>query len=50
MRLRDRCKIKAAAEIKTIEDGPVVITEGATRIGENTAVQMMKDWNKQLWH
>ena len=46
----DRCKIKAAADIKTIEDGLAVIEAGATRIGENTAVQMMKDWDKQLWH
>ncbi len=45
----NRCGIKAAADVKTIEDALAVISEGATRIGENTAVQIMKDWDKQLW-
>jgi len=46
----NRCGIKAAADIKTVEDALAVIAEGATRIGENTAVQILKDWDKQLWH
>jgi len=45
----NRCKIKAAADIKTIETALAVISEGATRIGENTAVQLMAEWDKQLW-
>ncbi len=45
----NKCGIKAAADIKTIEDALAVIEAGATRIGENTAVQIMRDWDKQLW-
>jgi len=45
----DRCKIKAASDVKTIEQALAVISEGATRIGENTAVQMLDEWDKQLW-
>jgi len=46
----DRCKIKAAADIRNIEDALAVIEAGATRIGENSAVEMMRDWDKQLWY
>jgi deoxyribose-phosphate aldolase len=42
-------KIKAASDVKTIEQALAVISEGATRIGENTAVQMLDEWDKQLW-
>jgi deoxyribose-phosphate aldolase len=47
--VRDRCKIKAAAHVKTIEDALAVISEGATRIGENSAVALLQDFDKQLW-
>jgi len=46
----DRVKIKAAAQITSIEQGLAVIEEGASRIGENTAVAMLNDWDKQLWN
>ena len=36
----DRCKIKAAADIRNIEDALAVIEAGATRIGENSAVEI----------
>ena len=45
----DRVKIKAAAQIATIEQALAVIEEGATRIGENTAVELLADFDKQLW-
>ena len=45
----NRCKIKAAADIRNIEDALAVISEGATRIGENSAVELLKDWDAQLW-
>ena len=45
----DAVKIKAAAQIATIEDALAVIEEGASAIGENTAVQLLADFDKQLW-
>jgi deoxyribose-phosphate aldolase len=45
----DKVKIKAAAQITTIEDALAVIEEGASAIGENTAVKLLADWDKQLW-
>jgi deoxyribose-phosphate aldolase len=47
--VKNRCKIKAAADVKTIEQALAVISEGATRIGENTAIQMMQEWDNQMW-
>lgn len=46
----DKVQIKAAAQITNIEDALAVIEEGATRIGENTAVKLLEDWDKQLWY
>ena len=45
----DRCQIKAAAQITNIEDALAVIDEGATLIGENTAVKLLADWDVQRW-
>lgn len=45
----DKVKIKAAAQITNIEDALAVIEEGASAIGENTAVKLLADWDKQLW-
>jgi deoxyribose-phosphate aldolase len=45
----DKVKIKAAAQIASIEDALAVIEEGASAIGENTAVRLLADWDKQLW-
>ena len=45
----DKVKIKAAAQIASIEDALAVIEEGASAIGENTAVKLLADWDKQLW-
>lgn len=45
----DKCQIKAAAQITSIEDALAVIEEGATCIGENTAVKLLQDWDKQFW-
>lgn len=45
----DKCQIKAAAQIVNIEDALAVIEEGATLIGENTAVKLLADWNKERW-
>jgi deoxyribose-phosphate aldolase len=45
----DKVKIKATAQITFFEQALAVIEEGATRIGENTAVEMLKDLDKQLW-
>jgi deoxyribose-phosphate aldolase len=45
----DKVKIKAAAQITFVEQALAVIDAGATRIGENTAVEMLKDFDKQLW-
>lgn len=47
--LGDRVKIKAAAQIVNIEDALAVIEEGATLIGENTAVKLLADWDKERW-
>ena len=44
-----RVKIKAAAQITNIEDALAVISEGAERIGENTAVKLLADFDDQLW-
>jgi deoxyribose-phosphate aldolase len=45
----DKIKIKAAAQIANIEDALAVIEEGASAIGENTAVKLLADFDKQLW-
>ena len=45
----DKVKIKAAAQITSIEDALAVIEEGASAIGENTAVKLLEDFDKQLW-
>ncbi len=45
----DKVKIKAAAEITTIEQALAVLSEGATRIGENTAVKLLEEFDKELW-
>ena len=47
---KGKVKIKAAAQITNIEDALAVIEEGATAIGENTAVKLLEDWDKQLWN
>lgn len=47
--LDGKCKIKAAAQITNIEDALAVIEEGATLIGENTAVKLLDDWDKERW-
>lgn len=44
-----KCKIKAADGIKTIEQALAVISEGATRIGDNSGIQLLAEWDKQLW-
>ena len=46
----DKVKIKAAAQITNIEDALAVIEEGASAIGENTALKLLSDFDKQLWH
>lgn len=45
----DKVKIKAAANIKSIEDALAVIDEGATAIGENSGIQCLEDFDKQMW-
>lgn len=45
----DKVKIKAAAQITNIEDALAVIEEGASAIGENTAVKLLADFDKQMW-
>lgn len=45
----DDVKIKAAAQITNIEDALAVIEEGATLIGENTAVKLLADWDEERW-
>ncbi|MBQ4074598.1 MAG: deoxyribose-phosphate aldolase [Clostridia bacterium] len=45
----EKCQIKAAAQITNIEDALAVIEEGATLIGENTAVKLLADWDKERW-
>lgn len=45
----DKVKIKAAAQITNIEDALAVIEEGASAIGENTALKLLADFDKQLW-
>ena len=45
----DRVKIKAADQIKNIEDALAVIEEGATAIGESSALSMLADYDKELW-
>ncbi|MDD4355577.1 MAG: deoxyribose-phosphate aldolase [Candidatus Izemoplasmatales bacterium] len=47
--LQGKCQIKAAAQITNIEDALAVIEEGATLIGENTAVKLLNDWDKERW-
>lgn len=47
--LGDSVKIKAAAQITNIEDALAVIEEGATLIGENTAVKLLADWDEERW-
>jgi hypothetical protein len=44
------CRIGAAAQITSIEDALVVIEEGASAIRENTAVRLLAEWNRRLWH
>ena len=45
----DRVKIKAADQIKTIEDALAVIEEGATAIGESSGINTLADFDKELW-
>ena len=47
--LGDEVKIKAAAQITNIEDALAVIEEGATLIGENTAVKLLADYDVERW-
>ena len=47
--LGDSVKIKAAAQITNIEDALAVIEEGATLIGENTAVKLLADFDDERW-
>ena len=44
------CRIGAAAQITSIEDALEVIEEGASAIGENTAVRFQAEWDRRLWH
>lgn len=46
----DSIKVKASAGITTIEDALAAIQEGAVRIGENTAVKLLREFDKQLWY
>ncbi len=41
----DKCKIKAAAQINSIDDALAYIEAGATLIGENTALQLLDEWD-----
>lgn len=47
--LGDEVQIKAAAQITNIEDALAVIEEGATLIGENTAVKLLADYDEERW-
>lgn len=47
--LGDSVKIKAAADLKDINQAMAVIDEGASLIGENSGVRYMKDFDKQSW-
>ena len=46
---RGRVKIKAAAEMKDINQALAMIDNGADQIGENFAVRFMEQWDKQMW-
>ena len=45
----DKMKIKAAADLKDINQAMAVIEEGADAIGENSAVRYMEEFDKQIW-
>lgn len=47
--LKGRIKVKAAAEIKSIEDAMAVIDEGVDVIGENFGMVFKQDFDKQVW-
>ena len=41
-----KCKIKAAAQIQSIDDAIAYIEAGAELIGENTAVKLLDEWDQ----
>ena len=45
----NKVKIKAAALFTGIEDVLAIIEEGASVIGDNSAIRWMEEWDKQLW-
>jgi len=45
----DKMKIKAAADLKDINQAMAAIEEGADAIGENSAVRYMEEFDKQIW-
>ena len=45
----NKVKIKAAALFSGIEDVLAIIEEGASVIGDNSAVRWMEEWDDQLW-
>ena len=45
----DKMKIKAAADLKDINQAMAVIEEGADVIGENSGVRYMQDFDSQIW-
>ena len=46
---QNKVKIKAAALFTGIEDVIAIIEEGASVIGDNSAIRWMEEWDKQLW-
>ena len=42
----DKCKIKAAAQIQSIDDAIAYIEAGAELIGENTAIKLLSEWDQ----
>lgn len=45
----NRIKIKSAGHIRNLEDALGTIALGATRIGNNMAVQWLKEWDDGRW-
>ena len=45
----DKIKIKAAADLKDINQAMAAIDEGADEIGENSAVRYMEQFDEQIW-